>query len=263
MNSSLRVVSRLARQTRSRHSLSIPAPPSHTQLPLQVSVARPVRGTRTTLSWRWTKTSCQCHYFSSSTNDDSDGNNSNSNSNSAVSNLLSGNPFVVLGVSVNSTFAVVRLAFVKLALEHHPDRDSGSTENFLKIRQAFEEIQQDQAGSDGSSSRGGTGSSNSGGGGGGRTPSGWTEDELREWYQEETGDFATFTITESTRQEVIEVYKTMLESGKAPKGGYWDYARQLTEREALRGKSDDGDGPMKLLGDDSKPSIGRRKRQRK
>jgi DnaJ-class molecular chaperone len=176
---------------------------------------------------------------------------------------MSGNPFVVLGVEVNSTFAVVRLAFVKLALEHHPDRDSGSTANFLKIRAAFEEIQSGGGGNgDDGSSRGKNGN---GGGGGGSTPSGWTEDELREWYQEETGDFATFTITESTRQEVIEVYKTMLRSGKAVKGGYWDYARHLMEQEALRGKSGDDDGPMKLLGeDDSKsPSIGRRKRPKR
>jgi DnaJ-domain-containing protein 1 len=260
MNYSLRgVVSRLARQTGSRHSLSFSAaPPSHTQWQLQLQ-SIPVCGTRTSLSWR--SKSCQCHYFSSSTG--GSGNGGSDNSNSTTPNLMSGNPFVVLGVEINSTFSVVRLAFVKLALEHHPDRDSGSTENFLKIRAAFEEIQQDQNGgnTDGSgrADRKGGGSGSSGG-----VPFGWTEDELREWYQEETGDFATFTITESTRQEVIEVYKTMLQSGKAPKGGYWDYARQLTEREALRGKSDDGDGPMKLLGDDSKsPSIGRRKRHRK
>lgn len=171
----------------------------------------------------------------------------------------------MLGVEINSTFAVVRLAFVKLALEHHPDQNNGSTENFLKIRAAFEEIQQDQNGGTGNADGSSKGDKNGGSGSSGGVPFGWTEDELREWYQEETGDFATFTITESTRQEVIEVYKTMLRSGKAPKGGYWDYARQLTEREALRGKSDDGDGgPMKLLGDDSKsPSIGRRKRHRK
>jgi hypothetical protein len=259
MHYSLRVVSRLARQTRSRHSLSFATPPSNTQVPLQLKLsdAKPVCGTRISLSLSWRNKSCQRHYFSSSTGSGSDG------SSTTTPNLLSGNPFAVLGVAVNSTFAVVRVAFVKLALEHHPDRDSGSTENFLKIRAAFEEIQQDQNGNgnaDGSSRGGKNGGSGSSGG----VPFGWTEDELREWYQEETGDFATFTITESTRQEVIEVYKTMLKSGKPPKGGYWDYARQLTEQEALRGKSDDGDGPMKLLGDDRKsPSIGRRKRQRK
>jgi hypothetical protein len=48
-------------------------------------------------------------------------------------------------------------------------------------------------------------------------------DELREWYQEETGDFCDASLP-STRQEVIEVYKTMLsgESGTR-KGGYWDW----------------------------------------
>jgi DnaJ-domain-containing protein 1 len=236
---SLRVVSRLARQTRARHSPSFPTPLSRTQMPLQLSVARPVCGTRTSLSWP--NKSRRCHFSSSA---------------GSTSNLLSGNPFVVLGVAVNSSFEVVRLAFVKLALEHHPDRESGNTDNFLKIRKAFEEIQQGQNGNDGTS-----GDSSSGGGG--RTPSGWTQDELREWYQDETGDFSTFAISESTRQEVIRVYKTMLKSGKAVKGGYWDFARQLVEEEASRGGSDD-DGPMKLLGDSSKqPSIGRRKRQRK
>jgi DnaJ-class molecular chaperone len=260
----------LARQTRSRqHSLSFSAAPL-SRAPAQVNrseAARPVCGYHPALSWR-NKSSYQCHYFSSSSSTGSDGGDGNDSNTTTKPNLLSGNPFAVLGVAVNSTFAVVRLAFVKLALEHHPDRDSGNAETFVIVRRAFEEIQQDQQnggngnGKDGSSSRRGSSSGADG------VPFGWTEDELRAWYQEETGeDFATFTITESTRQEVIEVYKTMLRSGKAPKGGYWDYARQLTEREALRGKSgdDDGGGPMKLLGsDDSKsPSIGRRKRQRK
>jgi DnaJ-domain-containing protein 1 len=240
---SLRVVSRLARQPRSRHSPSFPTPPSRTQVPFQLVVARPLCGTRTSLSWP--KKSRQCHFSSSA-------------GGTSTSNLLSGNPFAVLGVAVNSSFVDVRLAFVKLALEHHPDRESGSTEKFLKVRKAFEEIQQGQNGNDGSSEGNSRNSSR-----GGRTPSGWTQDELREWYQDETGDFATFAITESTRQEVIRVYKTMLKSGKAVKGGYWDFARQLVEEEDARGGSDD-DGPTKLLGDTSKqPSIGRRKRQRR
>jgi hypothetical protein len=246
---SLRVVSRLARHARYRHSPSSPTTLSRTQMQYQLLVARQLCGTRTSLSWRIKSRQCQCqhcHFFSST-------------GTTSTSNLLSGNPFIVLGVSVNSSFAVVRLAFVKLALEHHPDRDSGSTDNFLKIRQAFEEIQQAQAGNDGP--RGNSGSSSSSGGG--STPSGWTQDELREWYQDETGDFSSFAFSESTRQEVIEVYKTMLRSGKAVKGGYWDFARDLAEKEALRVGSDSGDEPMKLLGNDSKPSIGRRKRQRK
>jgi hypothetical protein len=50
-----------------------------------------------------------------------------------------GKPCRVLG-EITSTFAVVRLAFVKLALEHHPDKDSGSNENFFVIRKPLEEI---------------------------------------------------------------------------------------------------------------------------
>jgi hypothetical protein len=187
---------------------------------------------------------------------------SSSSSSSSFSNLLSGNPFVVLGVSNNSSFAVVRRAFVQLALEHHPDRASGSTENFLRIRQAFEDIQHAQGGNDDDDdasveSRGRSSSSRRS-----STPSGWTPDELRQWYQDETGEFLAFSMSECTRQEVIQEYKRMSVGGKAPKGGYWELARQLTERETLRGGADDEDGPMKLLSD-SKPSVGRRKRQRR
>jgi hypothetical protein len=121
---------------------------------------------------------------------------------------------------------------------------------FLKIRAAFEEIQQDEWWEwecEGSSSRGG------------RMEASemvvvyrleWTE--LREWYQEETGDFATLPLP-STRQRSREVYKTMLQWLRKILGlctaAYGTGGVAETE-------SDDEVGPMKLLKSDSKsPSV--------
>lgn len=193
-------------------------------------------------AYRW----CTRHFFASS----------------SAANLQSGNPWRVLGVAMNSSTAVVRRAFVQAALQHHPD-SGGSAADFVRIREAFEEIQAAAANNnkeyDGDTSHNAT-----------AAPRGWSVDELQEWYRQETGEFLSFSMTESTRQEVIQVYNDMLKGGKVPKGGYWDLARQLTERESLRGQEDDDDdasadgGPMKLLGGagGENASIGRRKRRR-
>lgn len=148
------------------------------------------------------------------------------------------NPFAVLGVPVDSSFDHVRRAFVQLALKHHPDRETGSAEEFVRIREAFEAIV------------------DSGGEGNPHNSEGWSQEELREWFHEETGDFLAFDMSEATRKEVIHVYNTMSQGGK-DKGGYWEMARQLAEREQFRGSEE---GPRKQIAGGL--SVNRRKRRR-
>ena len=110
----------------------------------------------------------------------------------------------------------VKHAFVKLALQTHPDKEGGSAAKFLLVRQAFEAIQQQEE------------EETNGGGGG---PMGWSAQELQEWWRQEMGEFLSFDMSEDTRHEVIRAYHTMGPSAGRDKGGYWEMARQLAERE--------------------------------
>ena len=152
-------------------------------------------------------------------------------------------PYAVLGIPANSSLDQVKRAFVKLALKTHPDQQRGSTEHFLRIRQAFESIQQSRHGKGG--------------------PNGWSSEELKEWWEEETGEFLSFSMNEDTRQEVIHAFHTMKPSGK-DKGGYWEMARQLAERDALMKKHGkppaEEDRPVAQLENSSVLNRRRRKR---
>mgnify|MGYP005854382711 CR=1 FL=1 len=123
-------------------------------------------------------------------------------------------PYAVLGVPANSSLDQVKRAFVQLAMKTHPDQQGGSAEQFLRIRQAFENIQQQRHG---------------------KGPPGWSANELKEWWEEETGEFLSFSMNDDTRQEVIKAFNTMGPEGR-DKGGYWEMARQLAERDALMKK---------------------------
>lgn len=121
----------------------------------------------------------------------------------------SASPYHTLGVPIGSSFDEVKRAFVQLALQTHPDQQQGkdeknaatSTAAFLRIRQAFEQIQQEQHG-------------------GRHGPSGWSAQELRDWWQEETGEFLSFAMSESTRHEVIRAYHTMGPGSGRDKGKF-------------------------------------------
>lgn len=163
------------------------------------------------------------------------------------------NPHAVLGVSAQATVAEIKRSFIQLALEHHPDRASGSSspDRFIQIRQAFEELIQ-------RSNNNHNGSSND-------APSGWSSEELQDWWSHQdesvTKDFLTFEISETTRQEVIRVYRTMSAGGK-DKGGYWEMARQLSEREAAAGANVQEREPTRLLAASDTPGVTRRPRRR-
>lgn len=179
------------------------------------------------------------------------------------------NPHAVLGVSATSTYDEVRRAFVKLALEHHPDLspdDGEGAKKFISIRKAFETIRNEMLGidSDNPDSSGTAGEEDA------TSPfAGWSPEELREWYRQETGEWLSFDICDKTRNEIIHVYNTMSAGGK-DKGGYWEMARQLAEREASRPKGGHsvkqlmtGSAPKNADSDSSASGLTRRRQRRR
>jgi len=193
-------------------------------------------------------------------------------------NIGRANPYSVLGVPATSDYDEVRRAFVRLALDHHPDVRGGerqekavavaaAAENendaFIRIRLAFEAIREEMrySGDDGGGDDNGIEDDD-------EPLTDWSAAELREWYRRQTGEWLTFEMCEQTRREVIAVYKSMSHGGK-DMGGYWDMARQLAEREEARiGSSTGDDGPLKQLTTGSSSEAGinsspTRRRQRR
>lgn len=140
------------------------------------------------------------------------------------------NPYRVLNVPINSTYETVKAAFLKAALQHHPDHSKEpDTTAFLRVRQAFEAIayvSRSQDGDDGGADTAGK-----------RKPSWKSDAEFQEWFRANTGEFLSFEMNHQTRQEVIRVYRTM-SSGGRDKGGYWEMARLLAEREDAVGSGE-------------------------
>jgi len=154
------------------------------------------------------------------------------------------NPYTVLKIPVTSNFERVQKTFLRLALEHHPDKtgQSDSVEKFIRIRQAFEIIRAEATGKD----KVGTDST-------------LNDKELQSWLYEETGEFLSFQMDYSTRQEVIKAYATLAPGGRDP--GEWELARQLTERANMK-DDDEDDGPLKQLGGPVQVGSMRRRRRR-
>ncbi|GAX13375.1 hypothetical protein FisN_8Lh404 [Fistulifera solaris] len=125
-------------------------------------------------------------------------------------------PYVILGVPRDSDYTIVKQAFLKAAMHHHPDRNGNSRSSadsqaaFIRYRQAFEQIVQKK-------SMKGTSESTS-------------DLEITPYLRE---DHLTFEMNDATRKEVIRSYETLSHGGK-DKGGYWEMARQLAERESSR-----------------------------
>ena len=159
------------------------------------------------------------------------------------------NPHEILGIRPGSSYAQVKQAFLKAAMQYHPDqaqegKDKCSTSEFVRIRQAFEQIvssssrQQEQDG----------------------VSHDWVHDaDLEPYFRQRTAEFLTFDMDESTRKEVVSTYEQILATGGNVKGGYWDMARQLAEREAARG-TEQAEEPVLL--DGSNTSVQRRPRKR-
>lgn len=129
-------------------------------------------------------------------------------------------PYSILGIddkkAAEISYKDVKASFVKLALEHHPDRTGGgSSDQFLKFRQAFESIKELPDGSctvvDGPDE------------------ALWSEDSMADWFFEETGQNLSFRMDFKTRKEVAEVAN--MSQGGLDKGGMWEMARMIAREE--------------------------------
>lgn len=141
------------------------------------------------------------------------------------SSFLHDNPYTVLKVPVGSSYEIVKKAFITAALQYHPDHnknnksneDNKSTEEFIRIRKAFEQIVSSKSTSEKYNAED-------------DRPVWRNDEEFYQWFQQVTSEHLTFEMNHQTRQEVIHVYRTM-SSGGRDRGGYWEMARQLAERE--------------------------------
>lgn len=161
------------------------------------------------------------------------------------SNATFVNPFRVLGIAQNSDYDTVKAAFLKLAIKYHPDQ-SGSQEDFLRVRGAFEQIVDSLKPKNGEP----------------KTRIYSSEEEFTAWFQNETKQFLSFEMSNATVNEVVKVYKTMSPSGK-DKGGYWEMARLLAERQANSNRSK-ADPVAQITGNDNgsnKTSLRRSRRR--
>jgi hypothetical protein len=174
-------------------------------------------------------------------------------------------PYSILGIPANSSYEEVKGTFVRLALLHHPDKNPGrkqhSVDEFVRYRKAFETIraretkkhnvgkQYDEDDEDDDDD----------------IAADWNDEEMQEWFKEETGQFLSFHMDHDTIQECIKAFSTLAPGGRDP--GEWEMARQLTEREARRragDDDDDDDGPLLQLISGSRNSgttIQRRQRR--
>jgi DnaJ-class molecular chaperone len=166
-------------------------------------------------------------------------------------------PFLILGVSQQTTdYSTVKSAFLKAAMKHHPDQSSGSGEDFLRVRAAFEQIiaglkPVKDGGEDQQQQR--------------PTRMYRSEQEFQDWFRNETKQFLSFGMTDDTVNEVVNVYKTMASAGK-DKGGYWEMARLVTERQANSNRNGKSDPIVQITGgtgqESPNSSAMRRKRKR-
>jgi len=182
-------------------------------------------------------------------------------------------PFTVLGVSKTPMYSEVKQAFIKLALEYHPDtaastgessssQKKSTTEIFFKIRHAFESIRSDDQGNAilveenirDLQEQNSSGSSR------------WTDEEMTAWFQQETGRKLSFYMDEITRQEVIHISKTMSRGG-LDRGGMWEMAASLEREERFRKENGKGDPsnkkvPLQVSEGNSRRRTRRRNRER-
>jgi curved DNA-binding protein CbpA len=114
-------------------------------------------------------------------------------------------------VSPSSSFETVQKAFIKLALEHHPDTtdrdDKKSSEHFIRIRTAFERIRDLQEPSSDDKDH---------------TILAWTEEDFLQWFYEQTGQ----RLTSEQRRELVQLYRTQIPGGRYD-GPAWELARRL------------------------------------
>lgn len=164
-----------------------------------------------------------------------------------ISRRFSKCPYETLEVPHGSDYSVVKRAFVEHALKKHPDQEGGSVEDFLLIREAYDSVRNSLAGPNKSSSD---------------PTANWSISEMQAWFRKETGDYLTFEMCDKTRKEVIEVYSKMSRPLN-DKGGYWEMARILTERENNAARNGlQREAPPALQISEPSSAISRRRRKR-
>jgi DnaJ-class molecular chaperone len=174
-------------------------------------------------------------------------------------------PYQTLQIPVGSDYETTRRAFLHMVKIHHPD-NGGKTHDFIRIRSAFEAI------ADGKPFVGKTNHHHHHG----HHETHHNDDDGEFYYHhhhdEENGthhrtttttveDFLELELTEQTRQEIIQVYRRNWSNHSGvhymhDKGGLWEMARQLSERDA-RGI----DPPIPSKIEAGNATLGRRKRR--
>ena len=151
-------------------------------------------------------------------------------------------PFQVLGISNKSSYEEVKRAFVKLALEHHPDTSrasSPSVDRFTEIREAFESIQDvnGQAVILAHMER-----------------HKWNHETLHDWFRRETGQNLSFRMDAATRRQVAAA--ASMSPGGLDRGGMWELARKIAREEKESPVKDD---PLQIEGGSYQRSRRRKK----
>jgi DnaJ-class molecular chaperone len=129
------------------------------------------------------------------------------------------NPYAVLGCDRTASWEEVKTAFVERAKEHHPDvAGGGSTDSFIKCRQALEQIQD--------ANRAGIQKSND--------DDDWrNEEDFEEWFYDATGaDWLGFIMEDRQREEVNELYEL---ASKGHMRG-WEVEMACFPRDALKAR---------------------------
>lgn len=142
-----------------------------------------------------------------------------------ITTTKSNNPFHILGIPNASPFQTVQKAFVKLALEHHPDTTTAnnrttmnpsSSEHFVRFRQAFEQIRDDHYPRMNESNTNNNNMQDDAG------TFSWTEEDFLDWFNEQTG----VQLTCDQRRELVKLYRNQIPGGRYD-GPHWDLARRL------------------------------------
>lgn len=133
-------------------------------------------------------------------------------------------PFAVLGITYIAgkqevAYSEVKRTFLQIAMKHHPDTTNADTEEekeehreiFVSARKAFENIVEGEGGMAVI-----------------RTEKDdmWEEDELNEWFQQESGGFDMPFMDVKTRREVSRVMNE-IGGGLDRDGGMWTLARMV------------------------------------
>lgn len=143
-------------------------------------------------------------------------------------------PFEVLGITKEEeSYANVKKAFLKIAMQHHPDTTAhsalseqekqASKELFMSCRAAFEALTK---GPNGIAilAKGDADS--------------WNDHDLDEWFRDETGYDMPF-MDAATMKEVAEMTETAGSVGLDRDGGMWTLARMVTENVKSGGNAQD------------------------